>query len=314
MPSAHLISIDALRTFSQAVRALGNHVSAECSEMRDVVGRHVAHARANLEIREAELAEAVENLRSIDDEDDDDFARRAVEAAKDALRRAQRRLLETESASSRFLAVLGAEMSKLDASLVSSHQFLQARVDTAVHYTAITNRSADSARVGATAPRHSQLPATNAKPLNVPEAPPKAAMELLPSLPRKMQWVPVDEIDLESVPDDLQFKKASYDDMRTMMQTFEKTVLPALIKDESLTADGFLGDQNSSVGVSAKIPRFAYECMLGSPGANDVIAVDAMGAGGRSKRGITSGRHRIKLAKELGWTHVPARVLGNRNA
>ena len=314
MPSAHLISIDALRTFSQAIRALGNHVSAECSEIRDVVHRHVAQARANVEAREAELAEAVENLRCIDDEDDDDYARRAVEAAQDTLRRAQRRLLETESASSRFLAVLGKEMSKLDASLTSSHQFLQARVDTAVHYTSTTNNAADGVRAGAAAPGHSQFPPANAKPLNAPETPPKANMELLPSLPRKMQWVPVDEIDLESLPDDLQFKKASYDDMRTMMQTFEKTVLPALMKDASLSSDGFLGDQHSSLGVMAKIPRFAYECMLGSPGANDVIAVDAMGAGGRSKRGITSGRHRIKLAKELGWTHVPARVLGNRNA
>lgn len=312
LPSAHLISIDALRAFGQALRSLGSKVSVECPEMRERVHQYLAHAKAEVEESEAELDEAVENLRCVEDNADDDSERRAMEDAKDKLRRARRRLVDIELASCRFLSVLSNSAGNLDALFTSSHQFVQDRVGAEVRYHLIKGDAVNVVRIDASMPRESLVPLVSTEPLEAFTR--ERSVGLLPPLPRKMQWVPIDEIDFASIPDNLEFRKAACDDMRTMMQVFERWVLPALMKDPSLPADSFPRAQSTTVGALSNSPRFAYECMLGNFGVSDLVVVDAKGLDGQFKRGITSGRHRIKIAKELGWTHIPARVLGGSNA
>lgn len=127
------------------------------------------------------------------------------------------------------------------------------------------------------------------------------------------------DINWDEVPEDLEFKDVPRDSVRTMMETFSNKLLPIVsrqgpldreklqaIDDERALADRF-PDPFDSTRLSV-----AYDCMIGRDGASDVIVLDVDPRSGNPKFGVTSGRHRLLIAKELGWTHVPARVLGRR--
>ena len=51
---------------------------------------------------------------------------------------------------------------------------------------------------------------------------------------------------------------------------------------------------------------FAWECMIGG---NEPIVVNAPHPLTGPSFGWTSGRHRALVARQLGWTHLPVRVI-----
>jgi hypothetical protein len=288
------------------------NAGAEFEEMREVVNRQIAQFRATLEDREAALAEAVEILRNVPDDESDQYEQEAVDEAQIEVRRARQRLKDIDAAGSHFLAVLNAETQSLNSAFSAGQVFLNERIETGVRYRSITNpstptQSAPVAKSATPAPQTNSARKTLSK-RSFPSA------DEPPPLPRKMLWLPIEDIDEALLPDDLEFKKAPHAEMKAMMVVFQESVIPALTDNPSLTPDDFsasVGEERASLSTT---PRFAYECMLGSFGSRDVIVLDGKKGEGIGKMGVTSGRHRILIAKELGWSHIPARVLGARKA
>ncbi|WP_209428304.1 hypothetical protein [Pararhodobacter sp. SW119] len=312
MSSAYLVSLEVLIDFQGELRTAEVSAAAEFEEMRRMISQEVAQSRATLEDREATLTVAIENLRNGSDDESKQFEQDAVDEAQIEVRKARQQLRSVEDAASQFLKVLNTETQSLSDAFAAGQAFLCERITAGGQYRAITipgesSLAAPAAKSAAPAPRSNSAEHTSSDRSF-------QSSSRLPPLPRKMQWVPINEIDEALLPNDLEFKKAPHAEMKAMMQVFRDSVLPALDENPSLTADDFAASRAEERDSMSTTPRFAYECMLGSFGTSDVIVLDGQREKEIGKMGITSGRHRILIAKELGWSHVPARVLRSRYA
>jgi len=121
-----------------------------------------------------------------------------------------------------------------------------------------------------------------------------------------MEWVPLDALDWSDTDDNLEFKKADRDKIRSMMRTFVETIVPMMSVDPDLSPDRLAavdarrqlmpGDPDSLIG--------AWERLISG---SDRIAIDTSRGEGQ-EFSIQSGRHRILAARDIGLTHVPAIV------
>jgi tetratricopeptide (TPR) repeat protein len=129
-------------------------------------------------------------------------------------------------------------------------------------------------------------------------------------LPEGFRWIPISEIVERDLPSSSsEWKKGvSKEDMRTGLNAFRRDMLPALARrghisrDDFVSLDRALGRASRGV-IEPDSVAHLYDVFFGI----DAIAIDRNPGGGFS---ITNGRHRVVVARELGWTHVPARLLG----
>lgn len=128
-----------------------------------------------------------------------------------------------------------------------------------------------------------------------------------PPLPGGMKWIALADLDWSSVPPNLQFKKAAADEIETMMARFDREIVPLMSdpggvsRDQLVQIDLMRGTTDPSQSLA-----FAWDCMIGG---GDVIALDAPHPLTGPQYGWTSGRHRALVARNLGWTHIPAKVI-----
>ena len=100
----------------------------------------------------------------------------------------------------------------------------------------------------------------------------------LPALPNGMQWVEIDKISrdgVDGIPDNLAFRKVSKENMREMLETFEKQLLPVLNENKDVSADELLmiDKQNACAEGSSNSLRLCHDSMIGSSSTSDVIAL-----------------------------------------
>ena len=135
----------------------------------------------------------------------------------------------------------------------------------------------------------------------------------LPELPNGMEWVEIDKIKWNDVPDDLEFKKVPKENMKEMLETFEYRLLPILTENKDVSVNDLMAvdKENTTEGSSSSL-MLCHDSMIGSSQASDVVVLHSKPAANTGERelGFTSGRHRTLVAKELGWKYIPARVIG----
>jgi hypothetical protein len=133
------------------------------------------------------------------------------------------------------------------------------------------------------------------------------------ALPGGFVWVRLDEIALDEelihVRDASDFSKVAYDEMKIGAQRFVDHVLPLVHQDKSVATSEYFAelDRKGSVPFADGMQR-VFDAFLGrwSP-----IYLCRGSEGG--KYTISNGRHRIKIASDLGWLAVPAQVKDVRN-
>ena len=99
----------------------------------------------------------------------------------------------------------------------------------------------------------------------------------LPALPNGMKWVEIDKINrngVDGVPDNLEFRKVSKENMREMLETFENELLPILSENKDVSTDQLSATdkQNAAEGSSGSL-RLCHDSMIGSSNISDVIVL-----------------------------------------
>lgn len=121
-------------------------------------------------------------------------------------------------------------------------------------------------------------------------------------LPRGFQWTPldrIDPIDLETLPNDNEFKKMTKEDMIAGMELLLSRILPDIQRNPNAIGSDYFGEIDQQEGrTGANSLRNVYDAFFGGerirlePTCEEYYRID-------------HGRHRIKLALELGWSMVP---------
>ena len=128
------------------------------------------------------------------------------------------------------------------------------------------------------------------------------------SLPRGFKWVPLSEIDLpkelEGLSSREDFRKVPYEAMREGCLRLKNEVLPRLQLPMTGSANDCFRELDSARGVpySEGLLR-VYEAFFGQ---HDFVYFVRRTPGGPLD--IVNGRHRVKMAVDLGWDAVPAQV------
>ena len=126
------------------------------------------------------------------------------------------------------------------------------------------------------------------------------------SLPPGYNWVPISEIDTAGELAELQsaeaFEKVPYGEMRRGFDALAKEILPAISNNTNPATPDLFASRDSMAGVTYEhgLQR-VYEAFFG----DDPIYLSRRGSG---KFSVTNGRHRIKVAVDVGWSAVPAKT------
>ncbi len=123
-------------------------------------------------------------------------------------------------------------------------------------------------------------------------------------LPAGFVWIPLDQI---SAADDLRpderFHKVSREEVVAGFGMLEDVVLPAIGADPSIDAEHFRALDQSESRAGRRRTLAVYEAFFGQ----SAIALTRRQRDG--KFGVTNGRHRIRVARDLGWSAVPVRFI-----
>ena len=257
---------------------------------------------ASIERRLARLAgaedwarEKVEYCRRMcelvdDDPDDDGSASDELNAAEDELRGIERLNAQVAAAYEayqsevrRFRAFASCEGMRAVSDLGTRIEHLQA-----YHARKIDFERAD---VGTSAP---VIDSSEAKTASVP-------------LPRGFQWVDLSDIEVARDLRDIQgreaFLKTDYETMSRGLQSLQSEILPRLASAGTVARDLFADLDRAADRTYEQGLQRVYEAFFGD---QDYIYLER----GRDaeKFSIVNGRHRIKVAQDLGWDQIPAQV------
>lgn len=262
----------------------------------------IAEVERNAEDTVDDAREELTRLRSLQDEDSSLVSDEDIEAAEDhyhaskryadriseRVAHARRKLRETEESLDNLYPAATLEFdTKLD-----QYQRL--------HAFGIGTGGQINAATGVTSVRMRGAGARNGSAV-------RSTLGPLPVLPNGLVWVPIEQLDWDQVPSNLPFAKASRDSMEAMLSLFAGEVMPMMRGPGGVTRDYLYRlDQRLGNGGGAGSLTFAWDCMVGG---SEPITLNRPHQLTGPKYGWTYGRHRALLAKSLGWTHVPARVI-----
>lgn len=136
----------------------------------------------------------------------------------------------------------------------------------------------------------------------------ETSVEMLTNLllPTGFKWIELDRIEtggLDEVPGDDEFRKLPKSDMIEGINLLRTRILPAIQNDPSGTNEDYFAEldrQEGRVGVNSL--KNIYEAYF----RGEAIRVEQIDGSGHYR--IDHGRHRLKIATELGWPAIPASI------
>jgi hypothetical protein len=297
LDAANLGSLDGLDDLDQAfgrfrsaakacLETAGHRLSAQLAQLRE----RSEEAQRQVRACERALAEA--------DDDDSDDASRALMEAQEHLRTVNRWLRRAEdSAQSYRMAALRFER-LMEEDLPRTQVRLRGIREEGIAYLSV---QLDDDVAVSTTPRPPD--SIQSVPAVVESVDTDPLVEF--PLPPGFRWVSLDHISQrDDLRDDEGFPKVSEHDMRRGFGTLRRQVLPFLAQNPDANAHVFQ-ELDGYTAVGAPKPRQkAYEAFFGDA----PIVLDGPRSDGTFS--VTNGRHRIKVARDMGWSAVPARVIG----
>lgn len=294
--------VSSIQTLQDLAAALKNF-SRRRRELLDDVERSVSRRIERLEERrdgwERELGRRRDDYESADEEDDSYHLQMRVEEAEENLQQAERWLERVREAaisytrSARTLAAGDDER---------AFAFLQDRIAELEKYLAI---KLDSGSTGSAFSFKGPGILPNA--IGALEQTVASGLEGITQsiLPPGFDWVPLSSIGAEemaNLPSDDNYPKYSKAEMQRGFEVLRRDVLPAIQRGGA--DSDYFGKLDQEAGREFEHgTKRIYEAFFG----DEPITLDRKLDG--TEYGITSGGHRIKVAREQGWPAVPAKLI-----
>jgi len=277
--------------------------------------RAVAAVRADFDRRRSALHEAEDDAKSelsrlreaYDDASDDDDCesyRQAMEDAADQVAEIRRWIGDVEAQHALLTRRASACDDVLTRSVPRARAFLREKIEQLKQYHAVQLDAATPAKSVADPPT---VPVRRESTTGSTGHDAAGARRLQDHrLPQGFRWVSLSEIDLAKQLDGISgpkdFRKVSYEDMRQGLAHLRDHILPALEVDGERRSDYFRDvDQQSGREYSEGLQR-VYEAFFGQ---HDFVYFVRRPDGTLD---LINGRHRVKVADDLGWDAVPAQV------
>ncbi|HJQ32361.1 MAG TPA: hypothetical protein VJ866_09285 [Pyrinomonadaceae bacterium] len=298
----HLDSVESLEDLCLALAAF----ASGCADGVEAGEADIARRGELLEERCRELARRVEYWQEeydrADEDDDLGYIARRLRDAEESYERARAWLRRAEEAAAEYARAAARARDLSDRRIPEACAFLRQKVSELREYAAAQPRSA--APGGALA---GQMP-----------TPPPAADNSAAGggsltdfpLPSGFKWVKLDEIapqEMEELPTPDDFRKVPYEVMRDGLEVLRGEVLPAISKlgagadrDYFRQLDAANGDDPQRGALKV------FDSFFGSE-FKEYARVERFA--GSPHYSITNGRHRIKVALDLGWDAVPAEAV-----
>lgn len=294
MAEASLQSIGALEILESAMKRCVNVAGSEIERINSRMLRRLESLAQAEAYAEVEVERGREALSVADENDRDQVAGHCdeMEAQLDAIRRQKQRVSglfeEYQRQASRFSGVVGNEVRR---GLVELDRVLVLVRD----YHSINLEGVPESDGGSGWTAHT------------PAAPAAPSSSLEPVLPSGFHWVRLDEIEaseLDDVRTETDFKKISRQDMQSGLELLKSELLPFLSNYRGQDIKQALFAEDRRMG--RRPPVALLEVYNAFFGAQDYVYVTR----GRKdcKFRVTNGRHRVRVAQELGWPAIPAQV------
>ncbi|WP_295438168.1 hypothetical protein [uncultured Thiodictyon sp.] len=296
MASAELFSLNVLTDLADALGRFGSR-GKECLDL----------AEGNLRRQMAQLAErrqeAERQLRVCEiacasaSEEEADEAGRALAEAKEHLSLVRRWHGRAEEACQAYRSFARQFERTVSDHIPKAQLKLRTKHDEGAAYLAV-QLDGDVQPIQRAAAAPPSL--TNARTQEVPKL--ESVVQF--SLPPGFRWMSLEHI---SRRDDLRhdegFSKVSEHDMRRAFGTLRRQVLPYLDSHPEANGRTFLDLDGYTTEGTPKPRQMTYDVFFGA----GAIVLDGPYSDGTFS--VTNGRHRIKVARDLGWSAVPARVI-----
>ena len=281
MQGANLQSVQALVEFRDSLPMLSEAAINEVQEMILSTQRSVEDAEQTLSECRDDLWEAEDTLRNAEEPGYVEYS--VVEDARTEVAQAEACFSDVQSAYNSFQSLVSALSNRLTVHFANAQNFLDERIEAAKIYQSLSvsdfagtpanNRSTQTSRSPIPGPIRSSETSSGveASPLR------GASVSALPVLPNGMEWVVIDKINTDSidgVPDNLEFRKVSKENMKEMLETFENQLLPILDENKDVSTNELLAlDKQNATEDNSSSLRLCHESMIGSSKVSDVIVL-----------------------------------------
>jgi len=292
MAEARLESLRTLETFEAALRRFA---AIADSTVESATGRFRMRVEAlGHGVRRAESE--VDTLRGLlagDAEGDEVETSFRLEEAEDRLERIRGHLRSVEELSEAYSRSASRFRSTTDQQLLVGLAELSRATDLIRHYHAV---HFDEARPG------SSQTVTAISANHIPAAAP--VVRSADDLPSGFVWIPIDQIEQSEFDTVDSFPKIAEEDMRQGLQLLKAELLPFLATFRGSSVQSALAEEDRRAG--RQPPVSLLEVYHAFFGRQDYVYL-TRGRHDTHFR-VTNGRHRIKVAKELGWAAIPGQL------
>jgi hypothetical protein len=292
---AEILSLDSLDDLDRALATFSTRAAEAVTAMR----AELLHRQADLDGQEedarAEVSNQVEALQLAEDDDERESCACSLSEAREQLSRIrgwQARVREEHAA---FLTQAALFDRLLDQALPRNREFLRTRIGELRAYGAVQPEPDSSAA------------AYGSVSVQAGEVSPPSPMKLTDHcLPDRFVWVPLAEIseaELAGVATKDAYKKVEYDKMATGLRRLAAEILPRIQADpDRIGSDAFYSlDKASGEGIENGLQQI-YDAFF----HKEYVYLERRK--GQDKFEVTNGCHRIRVALDLGWDAIPARV------
>jgi len=296
---AEILSLDRLEDLARALATFSIKAADAVTTMRAEFLRQRADLDGQEEDARVEVSNWVEAFQFAEDYDERESCAYSLSEAQERLSRIRGWQVRVREEHSAFLVQATQFGCLLDQALPKSHELLMIRIGDLRTYGAMQPDSVVSTAAKGSVSGLFPLPSGEVftpSPVKLTEH----------RLPDGFVWVPLAEIsedELAGIASQAGYKKVPYATMVTGLRRLATEILPRISANpNTLDRDSFRSlDETAGESYEDGLQRI-YEAFF----CNDFVYLERRR--GREKFEVTNGRHRIRVALDLGWEAIPART------
>ena len=296
---ANVGSLQTLQDLAAALKSFSRRRRELLNDLESPLARRMERLEERRDAWEREMNRRRDEYEGADEEDDSYHLQMRFEEAEENLQQVERWLERVRGVAISYMRCARRLSAGDDERAIA---FLQDRIAELEKYLAI---QVDSSQPGSTFPFEGLGILPNA--IGALEQTVAYGLDCITEfiLPLGFTWVPLSSVsadEMANLPADDDYPKISKIEMLRGFEVLQRDVLPA-IKQSGADSDYFFKlDKVSGKDVGNGVQRI-YDAFFG----DEPITLDRKL--NSTEYGVTSGRHRIKVAREQGWPAVPAKLI-----